>query len=215
MYYCDKNCQKADWKFHKDECKIYKNHQFGDDLQKLLLRLYLTLERFPEKRTQAFNVPGTDPQQFICFDDLQTVPEPDKNMLAFFEDTVALFRQFGLDFDAEKLFEDYSKMEKNSIALTNIYNFDIGVAIYVLECGFEHDCDPNACSIYKGTKREIRAIKKISSGKNVTINYLGNLKSREDRRRILKNRFYFTCSCRRCVNDVDRGKFFKFFNLFF
>ena len=210
MFYCNKVCQKEDWNFHKLECKLYNYYpgNVDNDYYKLLLRLYLTLERYPNKRTQAFKIPGTDPPQFRSYNDLRISPEMDNKALVLFEWAYLAFRLYGIDdVDRDKLFEHYCKMHVNSVTMNDINNNDIGLGFYLIESGYEHSCDPNACVIYKDSKQEIRAVKNISPGEKVTINYLGPLRPRDDRQKELKRRYYFTCSCTRCLDDdIDKGK---------
>ena len=71
MYYCDRNCQTIDWKYHKNECKVFRNKRhISEELifYDKLLRLYLTIksdETFSTKRHKLFN--GSD----VCLKEIE------------------------------------------------------------------------------------------------------------------------------------------------
>ncbi|CAG2112524.1 unnamed protein product, partial [Medioppia subpectinata] len=45
MYYCSKECQKNDWKYHKNECPLYRRHWSETLLMdRLFLRIFLSVK---------------------------------------------------------------------------------------------------------------------------------------------------------------------------
>ena len=244
MFYCNENCQKWDWINHKNECKFYKGQCkfFRNDIARLLLRVHLSLKRFPQKRTQLFKVPGTEKfllkedetlqdkmeiveeispdlkPEYRSYNDLRTPKKEVKKN----KDTFKLFKTFfdgfrgaGLDVDREELFEDFCKIVANCTIFSTIYHVQIALSIFVP--GFVHSCAPNACLSKIGRTVQIRALKKISPGEEITISLLSNcpndhdIFSRQDRQKILKEFYYFKCSCPRCMDkDADKGKFVHF-----
>ena len=230
MDYCDKNCQKKDWINHKEECKILKDNYetFRLTSHRLFLRIYLNLERSPDKRFQLFQIPGTYPRNYRHFEDLPTSPENvkiDGKRMEDFENLILAFRQADIDIDREKMFEYFCKIVLNTFLLHGYYFDVIGVSMFVGVSWLEHSCDPNAYLIFKGSLLEIRAIKKISRYEKITINYLGEVGPFEHRRNTLKEIFYFDCECQRCTDGLmDKGmlllnllfllKFVTFFFIF-
>lgn len=47
---------------------------------------------------------------------------------------------------------------------------------------------------------ELRALGKISPGEEVTVSYVDYLNLSEDRRRLLKQQYFFDCTCEHCTN---------------
>ena len=211
MFYCNKDCQKTDWKFHKDECKLYKKDYLESGGGRLTLRLYLTFKRNILKRFEKFQVPGTDPPEYKTYMNLSShlveIGKDEKkseNFLLFLE----CFREAGLSLDLKeesRIFEHFCKVNVNLHIIQDNCSNHLACSIFVPN--FEHSCVPNACLIPRGLKHEIRAIKKISPGEKITINRIGFITSREKRQKIFKVISLFPCSCPRCINDdIDKGK---------
>ena len=215
MFYCKEDCQKEDWKFHKLECSIFIYHygNFRHDFSRLLLRLYLIFERYPLKKSEFWKIPNTDPPQYRCYVDLTITKEGkeefelDDERFRLFEKCLKNFREAGLDYHREILFEHFWKILGNSFAILDLYAEKSGVGIYVLESVFWHSCIPNASLAYDGTNIEIRAMKNIFPGEKITINFVPLSLSREERQNKLKHLFFFNCSCRKCSDDYEDGKF--------
>lgn len=49
---------------------------------------------------------------------------------------------------------------------------------------------------------ELRALGKISEGEELTVSYVDYLNVSEDRRRLLKQQYYFDCTCEHCTNKT-------------
>ncbi|KAG5919998.1 hypothetical protein E4U61_000336 [Claviceps capensis] len=73
-------------------------------------------------------------------------------------------------------------------------------AIFLEACRINHDCKNNAMydwntNIHRNT---VHAIKDINAGEEITVPYVIFLKDRENRQRILKTWYHFTCWCSLC-----------------
>ena len=75
---------------------------------------------------------------------------------------------------------------------------------------FRHSCKPNAISMIKTDDLfQIRAISNIKAGQEIFIEYNGEndpffkFRNREQRQKILFERWFFVCSCDFCENGVD------------
>lgn len=175
IFYCGNNCEKEDRKIHKFECKIFEDHYetLNDTTERFLIRLYLTLKHFPEKRTQKHKIPRTDPKaEYRSYDDFRTQREEiekDKTKMECFENILKKFLEIGLEWDREELFECFCKIMSNTFAINNRDRITIGGGIFIRESIFENSSDPNADLIFDGNNLEVRAIKNISSTEEVTV----------------------------------------------
>ena len=81
----------------------------------------------------------------------------------------------------------------------------LGTALFSIQSGFNHDCDPNA-QPYKGERDVtgacvIVARKNIAAGEEITMSYLDdNSKSLAERNESLRD-YGFTCACARCEGE--------------
>lgn len=90
----------------------------------------------------------------------------------------------------------------------------LGVAIFPLCSLINHSCVPN-CHIHFNNDLQIsiRASRNIQPGEEITISYgciASNMK-KENRIRLLKNNYFFTCNCEACENEnIEKTNFICF-----
>ena len=167
MYYCDKNCQTIDWKYHKNECKIYPNFIMGlrpVDVQRLLLRFWLCLKTDPNFGTQKYQLmDGSD----ICLNDIKLDDNELRKFLktdlyCFLFDRICYnFMAYGLKFDRKELLYCYGVMQKpfiypimhstdNPLLLYNSVHIAIAYGIYPQISNVSHSCLPNTGIVSNG-----------------------------------------------------------------
>ena len=173
MYYCDKNCQTIDWKYHKKECKIYAEFSFSSvdeisaDFQKLLLRLWLCLKNDPKFGAQRYQLmDGSDICLYdIKFDDLRlrqflSTKHQDNFMFEIFNKICSDFKAYGLQFDPRDLLHWYGVIQM-PIVQTIKYSTDnpfllyhsqwpIALGIYPQISNVSHSCLPNCAIVSNG-----------------------------------------------------------------
>ena len=215
MFYCSENCQKKDMKFHKCECEYLKKHYdiLRDNTARFLLRLYLTLKRYPDERTELWKIPNTDPKVYRSYNDLtltragQEKVEMKTEALQELQKILNDFCESDLDYDSLIMFDHFEKIIGNTFGYQNIDMKQIGLAIYVIESAYEHSCVPNACVVYNGTTIQVVALKNIYPGEKITISYVPLIYSQEVRAGLLESQFSSKCSCIKCTGDAEDGKF--------
>ncbi|KAJ8287223.1 hypothetical protein GJAV_G00049060 [Gymnothorax javanicus] len=75
----------------------------------------------------------------------------------------------------------------------------VGVGIFPNLCLVNHDCWPNCTVILNHGKIELRALEKIPEGQELTVGYVDFLNVSKDRQRLLKQQYYFDCTCDHCA----------------
>ncbi|CAG2122240.1 unnamed protein product, partial [Medioppia subpectinata] len=83
----------------------------------------------------------------------------------------------------------------------------IGIGLYPQYSLLGHSCQPNCAFIpiiSKGLTTQLRAMRPIVVGEEITISLVGLSKSRADRREELKF-WSIVCECDKCVHHLDRG----------
>ena len=214
MFYCTKVCQVKDWEYHWRECRLYKNQYeaIGNFRCRFLLRLYHTIEFYPDKRTKTFLIPNTRPEQYKTYDDLprfnesQSVDEQ-ANIFNLFMDIRGSLEEAGLNendhYYFDKLQEHFFKMMTNIISIQDEDTIDYAGGIFVAPSLLSKSSDPNSCLITNGLMIEIYALKNILPGEEITINSDPVILSRRNRLKIRKGTFLNT--------GDEEGKFFIIF----
>jgi hypothetical protein len=81
----------------------------------------------------------------------------------------------------------------------------IGELLPQLGCFLNHSCDPNAITFFRKDTGvyEVRAIRSIVRGEEVTVPYTSLYQYRADRQLDLQRNYGFVCVCIRCEGDAD------------
>lgn len=81
----------------------------------------------------------------------------------------------------------------------------IGTGIYLGVSIVDHSCKPNAVATFEGTKLRLRLTEDLTfqHWSQINISYIDLINTRDDRRRELKNAYYFLCTCSKCVDTRE------------
>jgi len=226
VYYCSKECQKKDWKAHHkyDECKVFKDiadleeNIKGKDLPRrgsvlLYIRVYLTLRGRPDLKDKRFSLPDGNTKSFNDMmsnvDDVKTDPA----QILIVKSISKYLTTILPDYNEDDFYEVYGKCFTNYFSIcepvhnsgyTSIMKL-LGVGIYMQYSHMNHSCKPNSNGCSKGIQTQVRAITKIKAGEEITVSYIDLYLWRSERRKRLKRRWFFDCSCIRCRNDDDKS----------
>ena len=209
LQYCGTDCQLKDWQsFHKHgECRLFHklssvpNFAFeslmGLHNSPLFLRTHLLLKAKPQLMHQKFKMhDGTERSLAEVPDDAAGVSgiHPDE-----FTATNAVLRRFDRSNYPEEnvpaLLSLYQKIRKSHLIIGMA---EMGFGLYVPLTGLKHSCRPNTAFVFKGKKLEVRAMRDIAGGEDVTIarGHLMMLKAaRQKQLATLKG---IQCDCDRC-----------------
>jgi len=225
MFYCGRRCQKNDWRVHKLECKYYKKFGqqfFNDRFDRLLIRLWLISKFNQTVFTKNYRLPNGSE---LTFNKIQSyckdIGLDDKRV---FESICIRFKSFGIEFDPQMLYHLFCKVLRYGIDCETpainkrtdqlaVNNIELKIepdlpdikfwAVYVPITVFGHSCVPNACKVFKGNKIQLRAIKPIFVNEEITISYVFLEKSKIERQKELRNRFFTECHCLKCGTNFD------------
>jgi hypothetical protein len=182
-------------------------------MELLMLRTYLLIESQPQLASQPFLLSnGTE----RTFDDLMTNLEfikSDDRKFKTIGRLVYFVSEVTPNFDESRFMEILGKISTNSFSIQDEKTDEkIGHSVRVATAVFNHSCKPNATSLTKGLIQEIRCLSNIKAGEEVTLSYIDLLQTRDERRRELKENWYFDCECKRCctpqiddqVNEIKK-----------
>lgn len=222
FYYCSKECQTSDWNsYHQHECHFYTRRDLKEVLEELggpfcdtttllqmaqvyehNLRMYCTIKAKPGLMDKPFKLPDGRTR---TFKDLMSHEHDMSDDIAQpLMEMGALISHFIEDFDYD-LFKscDY-KYRVNGFAIESLNKDHIARGLYIDASIFDHSCYENATPKYDGLHMSVIAKRDIKEGEEITINYLGassTTMSRQERQKLLKKRYLFTCNCLRCQQE--------------
>ncbi|KAH8675776.1 hypothetical protein BX600DRAFT_432329 [Xylariales sp. PMI_506] len=214
--YCGPSCQKADWRLvHRQECKVFQ--RVRDEARG-------RLENDSSGAGDDGHAAGTLPtpvralvQMLLRGDMAATVAELESHGREFREGDRKEWRDLELQALAALHYlqretnpanvgvalEMLCKLQVNSF---NREDEDVGQTGLFLNPALamvNHSCIPNAFVQFIGRQAILRASQEIKQGEEVEISYIDCNRGRAYRQVTLKERWHFTCACRRCKEDLD------------
>ena len=81
----------------------------------------------------------------------------------------------------------------------------VGTGLYLLGSAFNHSCRPSAAFSNVGRALEVRALRSIAAGEEVTVSYVDAGLPLAQRRQLLMEQFCFECRCEKCAAE-ERGE---------
>lgn len=99
----------------------------------------------------------------------------------------------------------YGRLITNGFNILDPEMNSIATGIYLAVSIVDHCCKPNAVATFEGKKLSLRLLEDIPqfSWSKVFISYIDLLSPCEERRNELKERYYFLCTCSRCVDEEE------------
>ncbi|KAI8914244.1 hypothetical protein EDD86DRAFT_244462 [Gorgonomyces haynaldii] len=188
--YCSRECQKLDWKQHKQECSILKSNRLNSACR-LTIRLLLN-------RNSSDSLLNTQ------FDNL--LDHCDKGHPKRHEFTQSLSRLITglfpqLDFDAcNKML---CLLSVNGMSVPAPVSGHLGTALCPQMAYCNHSCVPNSRITAVGNKLYLRSTSWINKGDQITISYIDTFQPTMERQFRLQAQYFFTCKCKKCLDPID------------
>ncbi|XP_016306634.1 histone-lysine N-methyltransferase SMYD1b [Sinocyclocheilus anshuiensis] len=211
--YCDKTCQRAAWEEHKQECAAVKSYgKVPNENVRLAARILWRLDKEGSvvSDTQLATLEELEDHIYdISEDDLKDFKVDIHNFLDYWP-------RSSKPHTVDSVSKILGVINCNGFMVSDQRGLQaVGVGLFPNLCLVNHDCWPNCTvvlnngnqsavdTMYHSQKRiELRALGKISPGEEVTVSYVDYLNLSEDRRRLLKQQYFFDCTCEHCTNKT-------------
>ena len=226
VHYCNQTCQKEAWKsHHKLECKYLQTQNKSKNVEKTFSgdfeeaqEIYLELLRTTLKlknngRDEYFQLPNGKKRYFA--DLVSNADEIRKKYQMIYPSFYLTYEAFKiwLGDDAissfDELLEICGKWQTNctNIKAANIEKrVSIGRALYLGFSGLDHSCAPNAEYIENRKEILVRTIEDVENFSDLRVSYSDPCGKTQERRKYLKEKFFFDCKCVRCEDPNSDAK---------
>ena len=225
VYYCDQSCQKEAWNsHHKSECKYLQKQNMPQLVKELfdgnshstqeayvkLLKTILKLKK--NGREEFFQLPNGK-KRYLA--DLVSNTDKLREDTDWYEFCFSTYEQFRIWFgDAipsfAGCFEILGKWDSNSTALYTM-DFDdpthVATGLYLGYSSLDHSCAPNASWFNVGKEMVVRTTEDVKDFSDLRIAYIWEDGKTHERRKQLKEKYFFDCKCVRCEDPNSDAKF--------
>lgn len=208
-HYCDRTCQTACWAEHQQECHaLRKLGEVPGDRVRLAARV---MWRIHKEGGVAWD------GQLLSVEELQDHVDdlPEEELQHVHADVHTLQRYWSCGRSQpsrEDITHVLGMISANGFTLSEQTGLQaVGVGLFPNLGLVNHDCWPN-CSVvlnhgsqsatnpalHSQSRIELRALRTVSEGEELTVSYVDVLDTSAERQRKLKQRFHFDCTCQRC-----------------
>ncbi|XP_011097714.1 histone-lysine N-methyltransferase ASHR1 isoform X1 [Sesamum indicum] len=204
VWYCSSKCQKSDWKLHSVECRALSKID-KDRLKsltpsiRLMVRLYIRRKLENEKifpTTVMDNYKHVEP----LVSHMSEVDEKQLVLYAQMANLVNLILQWpDSEVNIKEIAESFSKLACNAHTICDSELRPLGTGLYPVISIINHSCLPNSVLVFEGRLAVVRAMQHIPKGTEVLISYVEIAGSTITRQKALKEQYFFTCTCPRCM----------------
>ncbi|KAL8137976.1 hypothetical protein V2J09_003977 [Rumex salicifolius] len=206
VWYCGSVCQKSDWKLHRVECKALA--KLEEEKKKvltpsirLMVKLYLKSHLQDEK-----SLPTTATDNYHLVGDMVShmseINEKQLILYAQMASLVSVCLQWP-DLKLREIAENFSKLACNAHSICDYELRPLGTGLYYVISIINHSCLPNSVLVFDGREAVVRAVQHIPKGTEVLISYIDTAGSTMMRQKALKEQYFFTCTCPRCIKLGD------------
>ncbi|XP_030640835.1 histone-lysine N-methyltransferase SMYD1b isoform X2 [Chanos chanos] len=198
--YCDRTCQRAAWDEHKQECAAIKTYgKVPNENIRLAARVLWRLDKLGGVVSDM---------QLTTLEDLEDhiadMPEDDlKELKVDIHNFLDYWPRNSKQHNTDTISHVFGVINCNGFTVSDQRGLQaVGVGIFPNLCLVNHDCWPNCTVILNHGRVELRALGKISPGEELTVSYVDYLNVSDERKRLLKQQYFFDCTCEHCTNKT-------------
>ncbi|CAI0605802.1 unnamed protein product [Linum tenue] len=204
VWYCGTTCQKSQWQLHRLECNMLSKLEKGRRKSvtptiRLMLKLYLRRKLESEK---VISTPPTENYNLVdaLVAHMEDIDEKQLLLYAQMANLVYLMLQWpDSEINVKEIAQNFSRLACNAHTLSDSELRPLGTGLYPVISIINHSCLPNAVLVFEGSLAVVRAVEHIPKGGEVLISYIETAGSTATRQKALKEQYFFTCACLRCI----------------
>ncbi|XP_018589847.1 histone-lysine N-methyltransferase SMYD1a isoform X1 [Scleropages formosus] len=212
-HYCDRTCQRAGWDEHKQECAaIKKCSKVPNETIRLAARALWRIEKDGSIVSEG---------QLTTLDQLEDhVADMSADGLKELKGNVHNFLDYwphsSQQHEVDRVSHIFGVIKCNAFTLSDQRGLQaVGVGLFPNLSLVNHNCLPNCTVIlnhgsqtalnplfHTQSRIELRAQERISQGEELTVSYVDLLNVSTDRQQLLKQQYFFDCTCECCSQHL-------------
>ncbi|EFO19192.2 MYND finger family protein [Loa loa] len=212
--FCNQKCQTLGWKDHRSECKAFQLHDKIPNIEvRLLGRIvtrYKAIKLGKDKEDNNFYKDRTSKRSIMDIwshtDLIKQDPGAMKKFNGIYADLLAFYGSKAM-VGKDEVFELHCRDYINRHAISDCgYIEEIGKGLYLDLCAYDHSCRPNTiytCDGFVATLRGLTASVDLRNLSSAHYSYIDLINTTQQRRKLLKDTWYFECHCTRCSDPDD------------
>uniref|UniRef100_A0A2K6W003 MYND-type domain-containing protein n=1 Tax=Onchocerca volvulus TaxID=6282 RepID=A0A2K6W003_ONCVO len=212
--FCNQKCQTLGWKDHRSECKAFKTHDAIPNIEvRLLGRIvtrYKAIKLGKDKEDDNFYKDRTSERSIMDIwshtDFIKQDSAAMKKFSGIYTDLLAFYGSKAM-VSKDEVFELHCRNYINRHAISDCgYIEEIGKGLYLDLCAYDHSCRPNTiytCNGFVATLRGLTVSVDLRNLSSTHYSYIDLINTTQQRRKLLKDTWYFECHCKRCDDPDD------------
>ncbi|XP_015571533.1 histone-lysine N-methyltransferase ASHR1 isoform X3 [Ricinus communis] len=193
---------KLEWKLHRIECealsKLDKDRRkYVTPSIRLMVRLLIRRKLQSEKIISSTATDNYDLVEALVAH-MKDIDEKQLVLYAQMANLVNLILRWP-DVNIKEIAENFSKLACNAHTICDSELRPLGTGLYPVVSIINHSCLPNAVLVFDGRLAVVHTVQHIPKGSEVLISYIETAGSTMTRQKALKQQYFFTCTCPRCI----------------
>uniref|UniRef100_A0A7E4UZ60 MYND-type domain-containing protein n=1 Tax=Panagrellus redivivus TaxID=6233 RepID=A0A7E4UZ60_PANRE len=213
-WFCNESCINLGWKDHKVECGALKKSRTMPDIEVRILGRIVTRHKDittgADKEDPNFYLNRSSGRQIMDIwahvdkirNDNYAITKFDK----IYQQLVAFYGEDNL-LDKETVFQLHCRDFINRHAISDKhYMKEIGKGLYLDLCAYDHSCAPNTIYVCDGIVATLCALNSsvnLADRSKTFYSYIELVLAKQQRRKLLKDTWYFDCECDRCKDNDE------------
>uniref|UniRef100_A0A0K0FBL1 MYND-type domain-containing protein n=1 Tax=Strongyloides venezuelensis TaxID=75913 RepID=A0A0K0FBL1_STRVS len=214
--FCNTECQRLGWKDHVYECKGLQktNGEEIPDIEVRLLGRIVTRHKLIVKKKDVkiadFYKDRTSKRNIMDIWHHKNEIKNDYHAMAKFNSIYNKLTKFYGEanlLSKDDIFELHCRDFINRHAISDkAYLNEIGKGLYLDLCAYDHSCRPNTiyvCNGFIATLHALNSSVNLLDKSSTFYSYIDLFACKQQRRKLLKDTWYFDCECERCKDDSE------------
>ncbi|CAK4130673.1 unnamed protein product [Aphanomyces euteiches] len=191
FHYCSRQCQLADWAVHSAECKYLAKHLHENPITPTLLMAVRFLRNPSAMNAVSHLVSNVQSH-------LPSQREDYRTMSMLVMSVLTAMKSSNLP-SIEAIMALFAQFNCNAFTLCTLQQVPVGIGMFPDAALLNHSCAPNCILTFHKRQLQIRTIRDVSPGEELTISYIELMSSHTTRQEELLASYFFTCKCSRCL----------------